>query len=557
MNEVRLQADFLIIGGGVAGLNAALTAVEKGLKTIITDKSCIEHSGNIAGGVDHFLAYLETGPAWDTRDAYLEFTARANRGAADLAVIERVYCDELQTALQRFTEIGCPLHRPGGGYFRTQSYGQPGPWYINFNGKRLKPLLAKAVRRAGCQVLDRVVITDLLVNGGAVTGAVGFHLREGTFFVIETRAVLIATGGTNRLYQNPTGLSFNTWMCPVNTGDGEAVALRAGGVLANIEYLRMTVVPRGFNAAGLNALVGMGARLVNALGEDFMFRYHPLGMQAPRYCLVQGVLGEIKAHRGPVYVDCRHLEPDALNHLVTTLGYDKDTLPDFFQQKGIDLSKDLLEVGPSDGMQGGPSEVCGSGVKINADCATNVPGLLAAGNSADQCRSLHMAVTSGIHAGRTASDYVRSMLKAPSIPDGKIREMQKEIYAPLHEPARSISWKEFEDVLQRVVTEGLGPVRSGPGLEKTKEKLVDLTKWFSQVKAENYHDLCRVHELRNMLTVAQGMVRAALFRTESRFGQCHYRLDFPATDDDRWLGQVLVKLNENGEITTSFLPLKY
>lgn len=554
MTGEHVKTDLLIVGGGVAGLNAALTAAEAGLKIVITDKACIERSGNIAGGVDHFLAYLETGPEWDTRDAYLEFTARSNRGATDLSIVEKVYCEELRPAIERFEKVGCPLYRPDGTYFRTQSYGQPGPYWINFNGKRLKPLLAKAVRKAGCKVLNRVVVTDLLVNDGAVVGAVGFHMRDLTFYVIEAKAVLVTTGGTNRLYQNPTGLSFNTWMCPVNTGDGEAMSLRAGATLANIEYLRMTVVPRGLNAAGLNALVGMGAKLVNSLGEEFMCHYDPRGVQAARYRLAEGVLGEYKARRGPVYADCRHLDPDALRHLITTLSYDKDTLPDFFQQKGIALSRDLLEVGPSDGMQGGPTEVCGSGVKIDQNCATTIPGLFAAGNSVDQCRSLHMAVTSGIHAGRAAT-HITAQKAAPSLPEDKIQNFRQALYASMNEPGRAISWQEYEDVLQRVITEGLGPVRSSGGLERTREKLASLEEWHGRIKAGNGHELCRVHELRNMLTVARGMVQAALFRTESRFGQCHHRQDFPDTNDEKWCGQVLVRVD--GEITTSFLQLSY
>jgi len=556
MNEEYVQADLLIVGGGVAGLNAALTAAEAGLNVVITDKACIEHSGNIAGGVDHFLAYLETGPAWDTREAYLDFTARSSKGAADLTVVDHVYCAELKLAIKRLADIGCPLHQPDGSYFRTQSYGQPGPYWINFNGKRLKPLLARAVRATGCRVLDRVVITDLLVNEGIVEGAVGFHLRKGTFYVIGAKAVLLATGGTNRLYQNPTGLSFNTWMCPVNTGDGEAMALRVGAILANIEYLRMTVVPRGLSAAGLNALVGMGGRLLNGLGEEFMHRYDPRGIQAPRYRLAEAVLSELKAHRGPVYVDCRHLDPASLEHLIKTLGYDKDTLPDFLRQKGIDLSKDLLEVAPSEGMQGGPTEVCGSGIKIDSGCATNVSGLFGAGNSADQCRSLHMAVTSGIHAGRSAAAYA-ARKSIPPVSEARVRDIRRALYAPLNETGRVISWQEFEDVLQRVITEGLGPVRHAASLERTKDNLERLAEWYTRVKANNYHELCRMQELRNMLTVARAMVRAALFRKESRFGQCHYRLDFPDTDDANWLGQVLVRQDQNGEITTSFLPLSY
>ncbi|MGB9438923.1 MAG: FAD-binding protein, partial [Desulfobacterales bacterium] len=509
MAEERLQTDILIIGGGAAGLNAALSAREAGREVLIMDKAVIERSGHFAGGIDHFAAYLDTGPSWDTREAYLDFTARSARGATNLEVVEKVYCDQLQTAIKRFDAVGCSLRRSDNTFFRTQSYGQPGPWWINFNGKRLKPLLGQAVRKAGCRVLDRVVTADILINAGQACGAAGFHIRSGTFYVVQAKAVLIATGGTNRLYQNPTGLSFNCWMCPANTGDGEAIAYRAGARLANVEYLRMTLIPRGFSAAGLNALVGMGGILVNGTGQAFMKRYDSLGMKGPRYKLVEGVLGEIKAHRGPVFIDCRHLDPEALAHLVATLSYDKDTLPDFFEQKGIDLSRDLLEIATSEGMQGGPNEVCGSGIKIDADCATNVPGLFAAGNSADQCRSLHMATTSGIRAGYTMAAYAGNP-DARGLPVFKpqLDGIRQRLYGPLS-ASRSVDWREFEDVLQRILTEGMGPVRSAWGMKQAWQNLDLLEKWKDEVRARTYHDLCRTQEVYNMLTVARCMITAA------------------------------------------------
>lgn len=555
MNQEHLQTDILIIGGGVAGLNAALTAREAGQEVVIMDKAVIERSGHTSGGIDHFAAYLDSGPAWDTRAAYLDFTGRSARGVTDLSVVEKVYCDELKAAFQRFEDIGCTLRKSDGSYYRTQSFGQPGPWWINFNGKRMKPLLGKAVRKAACRVLDRVVTADLLVHDGILCGAAGFHIREGTFYVVQSKAVLLTTGGTNRIYQNPTGLSFNCWMCPANTGDGEAMAFRAGARLANVEFLRMTVVPKGFSAPGLNALVGMGGKLINGMGEEFMERYDPMGIKGARHKLAHAILTELKAHRGPVYVDCRHLDPDALRHLVATLSYDKDTLLDYFQQKGLDLSRDLMEVATSEGMQGGPNEVCGSGIKIDQNCVTNVPGLFAAGNSADQCRSLHMAVTSGIHAGRASSAYAARMSRSgPLIPERQVKEIKERLFAPMQE-SRHLSWREFEDVLQRTLTEGMGPVRSEWGMKKAWQNLDLLDQWKDQVSAKTYHDLCRSQEVYNMVTVARCMITAALHRKESRFGQCHYRLDFPETDDRNWLGQVTVMKDAEGRAAPVFLPL--
>lgn len=547
MQTHRHQTDVLVIGGGVCGLNAALSVREQGQSVLIMDKAIIERSGHIAGGIDHFLAYMNTGAVWDTREAYLEFTGKSARGVTNIDVVEAVYCEELDRALKRFDEIECSLRQPDGSYYRTKSYGQPGPWWINFNGKKMKPLLAKAARKAGCSVLDRVATADLLTKDGVICGAVGFDIRTGDFHVVQARAVVVSTGGTNRLYSNPSGMSFNTWMCPADTGDGESMSLRAGAELANIEFLRMTVVPRSFSAAGLNALSGMGAVLINAQGEAFMERYHPLGMKGPRYKMVQGVLNEMREGRGPVYMDCRGIDPEAQRHLIATLSCDKDSFQDYFEQLGIDLATMPMEVDTSEGMQGGPNEVCGSGVKINRDCGTNVPGLYAGGNAADQCRSLHMAVTSGIHAGRMAALYAQGLTSAPLADETQITRIHERVYAPF-DPERRIGWKEFEMALQRILTEGAGPCRTAYRLQIAQEKLERLQSASELVGATTPHDLLRLHEVHNLLTIGRCTVNAALHREESRFGNCHYREDFPEQNDERFLGQVVVSRESDGKL---------
>ena len=173
-----LTTDVLIVGGGLAGNNAAIGAAEKGASVLIADKSSIERCGAIAGGVDHFMAYLGTGE-WDTREAYLEWAGRIARGAVNISVQNAVFCRELDAAIERMDRIGCTLKQADGQYFRTSSFGLPGPYMINFNGKHLKPLLAKEARRLGCKVIEKCSICGLLTNDGQVIGAVGFNIRNG------------------------------------------------------------------------------------------------------------------------------------------------------------------------------------------------------------------------------------------------------------------------------------------------------------------------------------------------------------------------------------------
>ena len=270
MEIVNLSTDVLIVGGGLAGTNAAMGAAQKGASVIVADKGNINRSGDIGGGVDHFLAFLNEGQKWDTREGFLSYVEKIGRGTGHLSIIDSVYCAELPDAIERMAKIGNPLTQPDGTFFRTESMGQPGTFWINFNGKKLKPCLGKAVRKLGCKVLDKVMMVDLINHQGAVAGGVGFHIRNGTFYVIEAKATIIATGNTNRLYENPRINPFNTWLCPFDTGDGQIMALKAGADLTNMEYMRMTLLPKGFAAPGFNALVGMGGRFLNSLGEYYM-----------------------------------------------------------------------------------------------------------------------------------------------------------------------------------------------------------------------------------------------------------------------------------------------
>ena len=549
----KLETDVLIVGGGLAGNNAAIGALEKGAQVLIADKSAIERCGAIAGGVDHFMAYLGT-DTWDTREAYLEWVGKIARGTVNLSVQNAVFCKELDAAIERMEKIGCTLKQPDGSYYRTSSMGQPGPFFINFNGKQLKPLLAREAKRLGARVLEKCAITGLLTDNGRVLGAVGFHIRTGAFYIITAKATILATGNTNRIFENPSGLPFNTWQCPANTGAAQAMAFEAGAKLANMEIVRITVVPRGFSAAGLNALTGMGGKIVNAAGEEFMNRYHPAGIKAPRFKLVEGVMKEIYEGRGPVYVDCRHLSATEMTHLKKTLGYDKDTLPDFIEQKGIDLAKEPLEIMPSEGMQGGSSEVNSSGIMIDETTASTVQGLFAAGDCSDQMRCVHICTTGGYLAGKMAAEYAKATGKTPKVKVSQAKPLREKTFAPLQASGNMLH-RQFEDTLRKMLWQNAGPARNEKSLNVALEKLEELEKYFKDIRAQNYHELTRVLEANEILQVAKMMCTASLARKETRFGVYHHRTDYPETRPE-CDGQIVLWKTDQG-METEFKKLDY
>ena len=552
-----ISADVLVIGGGLAGLNAAIGAAENGASVLVMDKGGIARSGSIGGGVDHFFAYLDEGEPWDTREGYLRYCVEVAKGAVDLGVMKATYCDELDGTLERMERIGASLRWDGTTYLRSASLGAKGSYWINFNGKRLKPALAKECRRLKVKVLEKTMATKLFVQNGMVCGAAGFNIRTGDFYEVRAKAVIGSTGNTLRLFRTPTNMPFNTWHCPYNTGDIFSMAFEVGADLANMEYVRMSLMPKGFSAAGFNAIFSMGCKLINAQGEYFMERYSNDANKSARNIMVSSCRAELQAGRGPLYVDGRHLKAEDRKHLMTMLGYDKDTLPDFLEAKGqSDLGNALVEIMLSEGTQAGPSEVAGAGILIDKDCASTVPGLYAAGDSSHMQRCVHLCTTGGYHAGKAAASYAQALGCSPELQKKAFEEERKRIYAPL-ERKRGISHTEFEDVVRTVMTENLVPNKSELSLKTALTKLSRFEPSRNDLRAGNFHELMRVHEAQHIIKVGKLMCEASLARKESRFAPYHFRTDYPEQNDQDYCGLIVLSKGRKKEIETRFQKLEY
>ncbi len=550
-----IETDVLIIGGGVAGCLAAIGVAEGGAKCVICEKGgIIERSGSIAGGVDHFFAVLEEGEEWDTPEYLLRHIPGITEGVVDIDVCAR-FLHGLKGMIRRLEKMGIDFHNPAAPdrpYLRHRSFGLPGEYTIEFEGNDFKQVIGQAARNTGARTLERVMVADILMDDeGHPKGCVAFHIRHGTIYVVLARAVIMATGETNRLARNASGHPYDSWHIPYNTGDGQAMALRAGSRLANMEFTDSTITPKGYSTQGTNGFVGAGAHLVNALGERFMFKYHPAGEQGRRIDLIRGVLTETAEGRAPIYIDCRHLPEDDVNRLKSTLGIDRPAMPTFFEQKGVDLAKDLLEITVSEmSSRGGGVVFRRAGVRIDTECLSNVPGLFAAGDCSTVSNGIAGATVMGHIAGGSAARHALSRPRPEPLSKEDIERIREELVQPL---ARGDDYAphQFEDEVREIVTDCIGFRRDETRLKDALRRLGDLRGREGQVGAKNFHDLMRLHEARNLRTVAETVAAAALERRESRGGGAHVRTDYPDRDDVNGLRTIMMEREGDGLRITS------
>lgn len=545
---VRIETDVVIVGGGVAGCLAAVAAAERGLRVVICEKGqLIERCGSVGGGVDHFLTIMETGPEWDTPEFLVRHLPELTDGIVDLEVADRVI-RELPKMLRKLESLGVDFRDPvTGSYYRHRAFGLPGTYHLNFDGSKFKHYIGRAARRGKTTVLPRTMVTQLLVSENEAFGVAGFNFRTGEWYLVRAKSVILTTGDVNRLSRNASGLAFDSWHCPYNTGDGHALGYNAGAALVNMEFVEPTLTPKGFSTQGLNALCGLGGHFVNRHGERFMFKYDPRGEKARRAVLTDAVINEILLGNGPVHLDLRHLPEEELGRIEGTLQIDRHTLPAFYRQKGLDFRNDLIEISVSElTIRRSGVYWRGSGLVVDTKGETSISGLFAAGDCASVSGGISNAAALGYIAGQGAAD--RALAFIGSLPDVQLAvldEMYSSLFRPL-ERQKGVAPRAFEDRVRQTVTDYVGFRRTEASLTRGLDRLHRLEAVESQLKAADLHDLSRAHEARHIRLSAQIMARAALERKESRTGSAHRRLDYPQSDPEHWTRFIVVERATGG-----------
>ncbi|MBI4322017.1 MAG: FAD-binding protein [Chloroflexi bacterium] len=549
-NDIEiLDVDVLVIGGGIAGLFGAINAKEHHpeQRVLLVDKA---QPG--ASGASVFAAGVLTYCLPDDPD--LESYKREIIEDNSEYMIDQDYVDTaMQESYERFKDLvgfGVNFIRNADGSVKRvpalgTAYGRCSPY--SGGGPHLMWTVRRHAVNRGVQMLERTVVTDLLLADGCCAGAVGFGARDGRVYVFRAKSTLLCAGGLvyNRAPMGSAGA----------TGDGMALALRAGIELRNMEQSgNATIGPKGLGSPGLHIIFGLGAILVNARGERFMERYRPdLIEEARRFELSRAVLQEWAAGRGPCYVDCTHLPQES----ITTIKRSLPLLARGLAARRLDLSKDRIEYVSYGLSMAGLGGVC----IRNADGDVNMPGVWAAGWATDFCggvmatpaASLCGSSSVGARAGRKAAERAAE-IATPSIDLADAKEMVRAAIAPLSKQ-KSGSMEDLTLRFQGGIYQNINLIKDEGRLKVALSELEAVESELEASGAADAHELRKLHDLRNQVQLAHLSALASLMRQESRMS--HFRADYPNRDDESWLRWIVAKrVGGRLELRTEDVPVE-
>jgi len=550
-NKKILHTDILIVGGGTAGCYAALTIREKSdYSIIIAEKANIKRSGCLAAGVNAINAYIVKGRK---PEDYVEYAKKDADGIVREDLLMTM-SEGLNRVTEKMEKLGLVILKDENG-----EYVARGNRNIKINGENMKPLLASAVERLpDVTVLNRINITDYIVENNTIRGAFGFSMEENTAYEIRAKKVLCATGGAAGLYRpnNPGFSRHKMWYPPFNTGAGYAMGIRSGAEMTTFEMrfialrCKDTIAPTGTIAQGV------GAKQVNAKGEVYEDKY---GLTTSER--VYGTVMENLEGRGPCYLRTEGIsdeQDESLKKAYLNMA-PSQTLK--WIESGKKPSEQNVEIeGTEPYIVGGHTA---SGYWVDTDRQTTIHGLYAAGDVAGGCPQKY--VTGAMVEGEIAALHMVKELDAgQELPvneaeeETALEEKIKEYNHYLTGTNDMFTVEALEEAMQKVMDNYAGGISTHyqfneKQLALAKDKIKQLIELSEDVAAEDMHELMFVYELRERLTVCLAVIAHLEARKETRWHSFAENLDYPKKDR-KWLKYVNSRM-EDGEIIIRFRDL--
>ncbi|GLZ06357.1 L-aspartate oxidase [Actinomadura sp. NBRC 104412] len=517
-------ADIVVIGSGIAGLVAALRCRQHGRVLLVTKALLDEGSTRWAqGGIAAALA------PDDSPDEHLADTLTAGVGLCDEAAV-RVLVTEGPDAVRRLIELGTEFDREHdggialareGGHHRRRIAHAGG----DATGAEISRALLAALKEARVEVIEHAVVLDLLKDGDGRAAGVTLHVMgEGQphgVGAVRARAVVLATGGLGQVFSATTNPE-------VSTGDGVALALRAGAAVTDLEFVQFhpTVLWLGEGARGRQPLIseavrGEGAHLVDHAGERFMLGGHELAELAPRDVVTKGIMNRMReTGASHMFLDGRHLGAFTWERRFPTILA-------ACRHHGIDPVREPIPVVPA-------AHYASGGVRTDLYGRTSVPGLYACGEVA--CTGVHGAnrlASNSLLEGLVFAERIAKALPGDLATPGEPAE-------PV--PGRGLLAPDTRPEIQRIMTAHAGVLRDAEGLAAAERELHALTAREGAPGVESW-------EATNLHAVATAIVTAARRREETRGS--HWREDHPDRDDTTWSTHLITTVTPEGELTTT------
>lgn len=523
---MNFSHDILIVGAGGAGMRAAVEiSKHPNIDLAIISKvyPTRSHTGAAQGGINAALS------SKDSPEAHMFDTIKGGDYLGDQDVIETM-CLEAPKDIITLEHIGCVFSRDENGYIAQRPFGGAGfprtCFCADITGHTILHGLFEQLLKANIKTYEEFFVLELIVEEGICKGVIALELATGELHQIKAKAVILATGGAGRVYHNSTNAH-------ISTGDGMAIAYKAGVPLKDMEFIQFHPTTLASNGILVTeGARGEGGYLKNKDGERFMKKYAPTAMElASRDVVSRAEQIEINEGRGVnncVLLDLTHLGEQKILEKLPQI---RELALDF---AGIDCIKEPIPVRPG-------AHYTMGGIDTNADCETCLKGLFAVGETA--CLSIHGAnrlggnsllelIVFGRKTGENAYKYTKELAEIVIKHDWTKRVKEK--IDSLKHKSEGENGYDLKYELQKTMSEYVGIFRNEEGLTKAKEKIKEYRKRYNKVKVYaqgnifNYN-LVEVLEIGHLIDLAEVIVTSALARKESR--GAHTRTDFPERDD--------------------------
>lgn len=521
----HIDTDVLCIGGGIAGLMAAIRARELGAEVVVVEKGNAYYSGRGRAGNDHFWCYIPEVHGADIQS----FMKECLKGPKLKIMQSGTGPGVIRTFLERSFEIvklwdswSIPMKHDGRWDFSGHSFPGDVLTHLKYQGRRQKRVLTDKALEKGARIVNRVMMLDLLTADGRIVGGVGVHTREGKPVLFRAKSAILATGCADRLYPPPvSGWMASTPNCMTLTGDGRTMAYRAGAVLVGPESPKRHMGPRYFARFGQATWVGV---LRDPQGKPIgPFVTKPDRVYGDMTMEVRSSILEdyMKSGRGPVYMDCRGITQEDYEYMMNAfVDEGLGALRDNMEAEGVDLRKHPVEFGTYHLLPEGK-------IWIDEKGKTSLKGLYAAGD--ESIVSIGPAATYGWIAGESAAQYAKGASQGDLAPvKGRVEEITKRV-ADLSQRQDGPDWREANIALQQLMLDYAGGVRSesllsaGLGyVRRLKQKAA------TTLVARNPWELTRALETMNLIDLGELVLLAASERRETR--GLHQRSDYPLTN---------------------------